>query len=107
MDLTLTLLLKTLAVAFIIYKLTWFATHYWHARCSAFPILVVPVFSKSTLWLVLASALQPYLEKYLPSFIYDRIDITIHGWKFRRKRWYHDRLGATFALVTPDEFTIW
>ncbi|KAJ5676144.1 hypothetical protein N7462_009041 [Penicillium macrosclerotiorum] len=51
--------------------------------------------------------LQPYLARYLPALIYDRIDVTIHGWEFRRRRWYHDRLGDIFALVTPDEFSVW
>ncbi|KAJ5575017.1 hypothetical protein N7450_008916 [Penicillium hetheringtonii] len=107
MEMTIFLLLKTLAVAFIVYKLGWFAIHYHHARRSGLPIYVVPVFSKSTLWLVLATALQPQLQKLLPEFLYDRIDVLIHGWEFRRGRWYHDRLGSTFVVVTPDEFTVW
>lgn len=101
------LLLKTLVVIFIIYKLGWFAKNYYHARRSGLPVHVVPAFTKSTLWLVLAPMLQPHLEKYLPSLIYDQIDVAIHGWEFRRKRWYHDRLGAIFAVASPDEFTIW
>ncbi|KAJ5975789.1 hypothetical protein N7481_009496 [Penicillium waksmanii] len=107
MEYPLFLLFKTLVIIFVIYKLGWFAKNYYHARRSGLPVHVVPVFTKSTLWLVLAPMLQPHLEKYLPSWIYDQIDVAIHGWEFRRKRWYHDRLGAIFAVATPDEFTIW
>ena len=54
-----------LVTFFCIYKLVSFIRFYIHARRAGFPMIVSPVLSKSILWLVLAPAFQPQLEKYL------------------------------------------
>ncbi|KAJ5594125.1 uncharacterized protein N7459_000333 [Penicillium hispanicum] len=97
----------TLAAIHFVYKLFCFGRNYLHARRADFPVFVVPAFTRSALWMVLAPALQPQLEKYLPTWLLLRFDVAIHGWEFRRKRWYHERLGNIFILVTPDECSLW
>jgi hypothetical protein len=97
----------TLLVAFYIYKLLCFLRFYRHARQTGFPLFVSPIFSKSIPWMILGPALQPVYKKYLPHWIFDRLEICAHGWEFRNKRAYHDRLGDVFVLVTPDECSVW
>lgn len=96
----------TLLSVYFFYKSISFLRFYIHARRAGFPVYLSPVLSKSIPWLVLAPAFQPQLEKYLPSWIYERLDLFIHGWEFRRKREFHDRFGSVFAIVTPDECSI-
>ncbi|KAL2860005.1 putative cytochrome P450 monooxygenase [Aspergillus pseudodeflectus] len=97
----------TLLVAFYIYKFFSFLRFYRHARQTGFPVFVSPVFSKSIPWMILGPALQPVYKKYLPHWIFDRLEVCAHGWEFRNKRAYHDRLGDVFILVTPDECSVW
>jgi hypothetical protein len=54
MGLSIFILIKSLVVIFVIYKLGWFAKNYYHARRSGLPAHVIPAFTKSTVWLVLA-----------------------------------------------------
>ncbi|KAL2803109.1 putative cytochrome P450 monooxygenase [Aspergillus granulosus] len=97
----------TLLVAFYIYKLSSFLRFYSNAKRTGFPVFVSPIFSKSIAWMILGPALQPVYKKYLPQWIFDRLEICAHGWEFRNKRAYHDRLGDVFILVTPDECSVW
>jgi hypothetical protein len=97
----------TLLVAFYIYKLFTFLRFYHHARRTGFPVFVSPIFSKSIPWMILGPALQPVYKKYLPGWIYDRLEVCAHGWEFRSKREYHDKLGDVFVVVTPDECSVW
>ncbi|KAL2812206.1 cytochrome P450 monooxygenase [Aspergillus granulosus] len=97
----------TLVVAFYIYKLISFVRFYIQARQTGFPIYVSPVFSKSIPWMILGQPLQPVSKKYLPRWIFVRLEICTHGWEFRNKRAWHDQLGDVFVLVTPDECSIY
>lgn len=85
------------AFAFSAYKLVSLIRFYIHARRTGFPVYISPVMPKSILWLVLAPPLVPQLEKYLPGWIYDRLDVVTHGWEYRRKRGLDDRLGNPFG----------
>lgn len=94
--------LQALSVGFFGYKLVSFVRFYVHARRAGFPIYISPFFYKSIPFLILAPALQPYVKKYIPGWIYDRFEIGIHGWEFRTKRKYTEQLGNIFTVVTPD-----
>lgn len=107
MDLGFGALTVMLAGLYLLFKCISFIRFYIIGRRSNFPIYVTPVFSKSVIWIVLGPALQPQLRKYLPRWIYERLDIVIHGWEFRRKAEMHQRLGKVFALVSPDECSLW
>ncbi|KAL5334268.1 putative cytochrome P450 monooxygenase [Aspergillus crustosus] len=100
-------IVTTLILAFTIYKSITFTRLYLAARRSGFPVFVTPVLSKSIPWMILGPALQPQFQKYLPTSIYERLDVVAHGWEFRNKRKYHDRLGNTFIVVSPDEASVW
>ncbi|KAL5047695.1 hypothetical protein BDW71DRAFT_33861 [Aspergillus fruticulosus] len=98
--------IATLALAFTIYKALSFLRFYTNARRTGFPVFVSPVFSKSIPWMILGPALQPVYKKYLPTWIFERLEICAHGWEFRNKRTFHERLGNVFVLVTPDECSL-
>ncbi|KAL5000911.1 cytochrome P450 monooxygenase [Aspergillus recurvatus] len=99
--------IAALALGFSIYKFLSFLRFYNNARRTGFPIFVSPVFSKSIPWMILGPALQPVYKKYLPNWIFERLEICAHGWEFRNKRAFHERLGNVFVLVTPDECSIY
>lgn len=98
--------LKLVLGLYLSYKVFSFTRFYIHARRAGFPILVSPVFSKSIPFMVLAPALQPLSKKYLPTWVYERIEPFTHGFEFRGKRMYTDRYGKVFTLVSPDECTL-
>jgi hypothetical protein len=92
---------------FIINKTISFIRNYVAAVRTGYPVFATPVLSKSIPWLILAPAFQPQLKKWLPKWIYERMDIVINGWEFRLKDEMHARLGKVFVVATPDEVTIW
>ena len=81
--------------------------NYQLARKTGLPILVCPVNPANPLWLVLSSTFQPALARYLPSVIYDRIDVAIYGWEFRCRYTVNAKLGPAFILVTPARNEVW
>jgi hypothetical protein len=103
MELTFRSLAAYVTLLYLLYKSLSFIRFYIAARRTGFAIFVTPVFSQSILWLALAPMLRPYFEKYLPHCIYRRLDLTIHGWEFRRRadiRRYVD--SDVFVIVCPD-----
>lgn len=107
MELNFTSISLTLLIVYIATKGFSFARFYINARRTGFPVFVSPILSKSPAWMILGTALQPQFKKYLPEWIYVRLDLTTHGWEFRRRTEMHDRLGKVFAVVTPDECSLW
>lgn len=98
----------TLAILLcILLKLASFVKFYIQGRHSGFPLYISPIPSKSPAWMVLGPAFQPVFKRYLPSWIYERLDYVTHGWEFRRRAEVHCRLSKNFVLVTPDECTLW
>ncbi|KAL4865336.1 hypothetical protein BDV12DRAFT_150805 [Aspergillus spectabilis] len=100
-------ILGTLTLSFTLYKLLTFTRFYLAARRAGFPIFVTPIPSKSIPWMILGPTFQPQFKKYLPEWIYERLDIVAHGWEFRNKRAFHERLGRIFSVVSPDECSVW
>jgi hypothetical protein len=65
------------------------------------------VLSKSIAWMILGPAFQPQFQKWLPGWMYERLEVSLHGWEFRSKNKMHEKLGSTFIVVSPDECVIW
>lgn len=97
----------TLAVLYVLFKCACFIRNYTIARRSGFPVYISPVLSKSAAWLILGPTFQLQFEKYLPEWIYGRLDFIISGWEVRWKGRMHRRPGKTFVVVTPDECSLW
>jgi hypothetical protein len=96
-----------LAVLYILFKCASFIRNYTIARRSGFPVYISPVLSKSAVWLILGPTFQLQFEKYLPEWIYYRLDFIIRGWEIRWREKMHRRPGKAFVVVTPDECSLW
>lgn len=96
-----------LTFLYFLFKFVTFTRFYLNARRTGFPVYISPILSKSIPWMVLGPAFQPQLERYLPAWIYDRMDPVIHAWEFRKKSAITDRLGRVFVVVSPDECSLW
>lgn len=107
MDLNLTSIFLTLLLVYLISKSYSFIRNYVAAVRTGYPVYLSPVLSKSVVWMILGPALQPQFEKWLPEWIYERLDVSTHGWEFRHKNKLHARLGKVFVVVSPDENVIW
>ncbi|KAJ5623763.1 hypothetical protein N7510_000072 [Penicillium lagena] len=107
MELTIKNVSSLLALMWILHTLITFLISYIRGRRTGFPVYIVPIRTKSVLWMLLNVPLGPYFEKYLPGWIYERIDIVSHGWEFRRKAEMHQRLGPAFVVVTLDQCILW
>ena len=107
MALSLLVVIATYIVGYTAYKSISLLKNYANARRSKFPIYISPIPSRSIAWMILGPALRPQYKKYLPTWLFDRLDIISHGWENHRKTEYHDKLGKTFVLVTPDECALW
>ncbi|CAG7925156.1 unnamed protein product [Penicillium olsonii] len=102
------LILVAIAVAsYVGLKTITLLKNYAKARRSKFPIYVSPIPSRSIAWMILGPILRVRYRNYLPGWVSDRLDITTNGWEFLRTTEYHDKLGKTFVLVTPDECSLW
>ena len=91
-----------LCVAAALYYLHHLPTYYLNARKIGLPIVVVPVSHSNPLWIVFSATFEPQLRKYLPSWLYNRIKLTIHGWEFRDRWQVNAKLGPSFVLVNPS-----
>jgi hypothetical protein len=57
--------------------------------------------------MILGPAFEPQFRKWLPVWLYDRLNVSMHGWEFRSKNKMHEKLGNIFVVVTPDEAVMW
>jgi hypothetical protein len=97
----------TLLVIYVVRKSYSFARNYVAATRSGYPVYVSPVLSKSLLWMILGPIFVPKTRKWLPEWIYERLDISTHGWEMRLKNKMHKKLGRVFLVVSPDENVLW
>ncbi|OJJ42355.1 hypothetical protein ASPZODRAFT_105425, partial [Penicilliopsis zonata CBS 506.65] len=99
--------LVAIAGLYLLYKLACFLRFYLIGRRTGFPLYIVPIFSQSPVWKVLGPIYQPVFRRHLPEWIANRLDVVTHGWDFRLKNILHEQLGSVFAVVSPDECTLW
>lgn len=89
----------------------YFSTFVYHlirnlsyARKSGFPSVLVPWDQNHFIWIIISVPLRPYLEKWLPQWIYNRLVLCIYGNEFTENlRPFEQYLSAddkTFMLVT-------
>jgi hypothetical protein len=107
MELTIRYVSSLLALIWVLHTLITFLRFYIIGRRTGFPVYIVPIQTRSAPWMLLNSILRPYLEKYLPEWIYERIDMVSAGWEFRRKAEMHQRLGPAFVIVTLNQCALW
>lgn len=84
----------------------------FHAWESGFPYLVIPWDQNQFVWMITSVPLRPYLEKYMPVWIYDRLSLTIYGLEFHEKLRPYEQYAApqgndkSYAIVTPGKFEV-
>lgn len=74
--------------------------NYLSARKTGLPIVICPVNPYHPLWLIFSVPLRPLFEKYLPAWIYRRLNLAIYGFEFRGKMDVFGDKGPAFVLVT-------
>ncbi|KAI2848382.1 hypothetical protein CBS11852_2944 [Aspergillus niger] len=99
--------LTILVGIYLLYKLLSFVRFYIIGRRSGYPLVVTPLFTQHTLWQIVGPTFQVQLKRYLPTWLHEHVDIHIHGWEFRHKNAMHRRYGKVFAIVSPDECSLW
>ncbi|CAK7231587.1 hypothetical protein SCUCBS95973_007966 [Sporothrix curviconia] len=83
-------------------------TNYQNAIRSGWPVVVCPVNTQNPLFMVLNAPLRPFVERFLPSAVYNRFHLSTYGWEFRTKNnAVHDRIGPVYVLVTTGTNEIW
>ena len=102
--------LTAILTSFTIYLLSnlWsFCNHYREARKSNLPIVICPVYPNNVPWQILSVPLRPWLQRYLPAFLWERVKLAIYGWPFFDKREAHSKLGEAFLLVSWGSVELW
>ncbi|OAA59773.1 Cytochrome P450 [Niveomyces insectorum RCEF 264] len=84
-----------------------FAANYRDARRLGLPIVLSPINPLNLAFVVLNAPLRPFLERVIPTAVYEQLKILFYGWEFRDKHGVHDRIGPVFVMVTPNVNEIW
>jgi hypothetical protein len=106
MELTVSSIALSFFLIFFIAKTLSLVRNYVICIRTGYPVYVSPAPSKNVLWMVLAPQFQPQLKKWLPGWLFDRLEVEIHGWEYRVKARMHAKLGKIFILVSPDEIIL-
>jgi hypothetical protein len=100
-------ILLGLSTAYILSNIYSLYSNYRIARASGVPVIVCPVYPDNIIWIIIKVPLRPILKRILPTFIFERINISIFGWEFLDKFDFHSRVGPTFCLATPGNVEFW
>ncbi|RDW82199.1 cytochrome P450 monooxygenase-like protein [Coleophoma cylindrospora] len=82
------------------------------AKKSGFPYVIVPWDQNHFLWMLSSVPLRPWLRKNLPTWLYDRVTLTIYGFEFYEGLAPYLQYAApqgndkSYALVTFGKFEI-
>jgi hypothetical protein len=96
-----------LSAAYILSCVYSLYRNYQIACASGVPVIVCPVDPDNIIWMIIKVPLRPTLKKILPTFLFERINISIFGWEFFDKFELHSRVGLTFCLATPGNVEFW
>ncbi|KAI0457001.1 cytochrome P450 [Xylaria acuta] len=85
------------------------------ARAIGIPMLLVPLDQHQLLWLILSTTNRHRMQKLLPTWLWQRITLTIHGWEFHEQlrpfrqlaACHGDELCKSFLLVGFGTLDFW
>lgn len=100
-------LIVSLLAGLLLWHFSSFPKNIQLARKTGLPIFICPVNPDNPSWLVFSSMFQPQLEAWLPSLIYERVQVAIPGWEFRCRYTVNKKLGSVFVMVTPAKNVVW
>lgn len=98
------LLLLSAFVAHNSYKLI---SNYVKARKIGLPLVIVPIDPNSIPWMIISVPLRPVFRRFLPPFIFDRLQMTSYGWEHHAKYQPFEKWGPSFILVTCGSNELW
>jgi cytochrome P450 len=93
------LFLKALASIFLLYVLSCvftFVRNVVAARKTGLPVILVPINQDAPPWVVFSVPYRFQIKARLPTWLWNRISITIYGWE------YHDRVKPFEELAKPQ-----
>jgi cytochrome P450 len=82
------------------------------ARKAGFPYIIIPWDQNSVFWMIASPALQPWLAKNMPKWVWDRLSLTIFGFEFRERLRPYEQYAApqgndlSYVIVTPGIFEV-
>jgi hypothetical protein len=81
-----------------------------NARKTGFPYIVVPIDQNHFTWMIASVPLRPWLQRNLPSWIWNRLTLTIYGYEFHEKlrpfEEYFDG-GKSYTQIGCGMFEFW
>lgn len=106
-------ILTTLLLAWLSSYVYRFMRNYIWARKSGFPHFIVPWEQDHPVWMIISVPLRPWLKRNLPTFIYNRLVLTIYCFEFTEKlrvfREYGNAAGdkdgtKSYVMVTLGKY---
>ncbi|KAK9783897.1 putative Cytochrome P450 [Seiridium cardinale] len=84
------------------------------ARAIGLPVVIVPIDQHHLLWLLVSPICRPYLQRTLPTPIWERLSLVIRGWEFHEKLRPFDQRSAqkgirerSYVLVGLRSLEFW
>lgn len=75
--------------------------NYVSARKTGLPIIILPINHYNPIWMILSVPMRPLFKKYLPTWIFEPIELATYGWEFRLKEAIFEKYKTpAFILVT-------
>ncbi|CZT21923.1 uncharacterized protein RCC_07790 [Ramularia collo-cygni] len=86
--------------------------NYFNARKSGLPYVFVPWDQDGYFWMAASVPLQPFMQRFLPEWIYTRLSLTIYGHEIREKVTPYVKYATpqgnkdTFVLLTTGRYEV-
>ena len=75
--------------------------NYLAARTTGLSMMILPVNHYNPIWMILSvPIIRPLAEKFLPTWMYEPIEVSTYGWEFRQGFSIFEKYGPAFILVT-------
>ncbi|KAK4946175.1 hypothetical protein LTR10_014687 [Elasticomyces elasticus] len=82
--------------------------NYLAARKTGLPLFILPINIYNPIWMISLVPLNPLFKKFLPTWLYEPVNIATYGFEVRLKSSIFEKYGPAFILVTsgPMEMSI-
>ncbi|KAF2171087.1 hypothetical protein M409DRAFT_19058 [Zasmidium cellare ATCC 36951] len=101
-------IITTLLIVYLTSYIYRLIRNYLLARKSGFPYFIVPWEQDHIIWMIISVPLRPWLKKNLPTFIYNRLVLTIYGFEFTEKLRMFQEYGGqdvqSYVMVTVGKY---
>ena len=100
----------TLLIAYFLTFIYALIRNLLNARKTRLPYIIIPWDQNHILWMVISVPLRPYFKEYLPTWLWNRIALTIYGFEFHEKLRQFDQYidgGKSYVHVGCGKFEFW